>query len=137
MIKKINWHPDATDLRKFGLMLMLGLGVMGSVFYFLLEKQPFAIGLWGFGIIGGLSALTGSFIGKPFYYIWTGFGYLMSTAISFLVFSFVYFVVMAPMAVTARVCGRDRLKLNRMKVDTYWVDAAEYPDAKEYYEEQF
>jgi hypothetical protein len=49
-----------------------------------------------------------------------GFVYVISSAITYTALTLVYFGVVTPMALLARLLGRDRLQLRTRRQSTYW-----------------
>lgn len=130
---KINWHPDVKELRKFGLVVLIGFAIIGAVFFFT-AKTTSAYYLWGIGALFGFSGLTGTVIALPFYFIWMGFAFVVGNIMSRLIMLLVFFVVVTPLGVIMRLTGRDRLKLKKSNASTYWEDA---PSGKQDYQRQF
>ncbi len=118
---KINWKPNARELRLFALVFLVATGLVGSLFYFILGKSGFAFILWGFGSISFLTAITGTKIGLPCYLTWMSFVFVMSSAIGYGALILIYFLVVTPLGITAWLSGRDKLKLRKPNAPlSYW-----------------
>ena len=122
----VKWHPSSEEMRQWALITAPALGVVGSLFYFLdwgifAGGRNFAKFLWLFGVVAFFTGLTGTRIGLPAYWAWMAFVCVVSSIISLVSLTLVYFGVVMPLAVFARVCGRDRLKLLPAQSDTYWL----------------
>jgi len=113
---EIDWWPEPEPLRRWAVSTASALAVAGTLFA-LVDWGPFRIGrglppyLWGFGIVVLLTAGTGGRIGLPAYWLWSGFTKAVSTVLGVTALAAVYFLVVAPLAVVARLTGRDRLDL--------------------------
>lgn len=121
----INWNPSPKEMSHWAMILPIALGVVGSLFYFVnwgifANGQGFAKFLWAFGAISLLTGITGTKLGLPAYWIWMGFVYVVSSAIGYGALSLVYFLVVTPMALLARLLGRDRLQLRAGAAETFW-----------------
>lgn len=129
---KINWHPSPRELRVWAAVVAAVLGVVGSLFYFVdwgifSGGQGFARFLWSFGAFAFLTGITGTKLGLPAYWLWMGFVWTVSWVITHLSLAAVFFLVVTPLAVIARLVGRDRLQLRRKSTDSYWqsLDSAQ------------
>lgn len=124
---KIKWKPTPRDLRIFGLVLPGSLALVGSLFFFVLGKQGFACVLWGFGALTFVTAITGTRLGWPCYYLWMGFVYTISQVMGYSILTLIYYLVVTPIGLLGRLLGRDRLLRRRQNdVTSYWLDS---PDA--------
>jgi len=114
----IDWHPSPTHLRRWAVMVAAGLAVSGSLFQFV-DWGVFRAGhhlaplLWGFGLVALATAGTGTRLGLPAYWAWMAFVWLVGTAIGTLALAVVFFLVVTPLGLAARLAGRDRLGLRR------------------------
>lgn len=121
----INWHPSPRELRHWAVLTSAGLGVIGAVFYFLewgifAGGQPVAKVLWGFGAVVLVTGGTGTKLGWPAYWLWMGLVRVVSVVITTVSLALVYFLVVTPLALVARVTGRDRLELRGRGPGTFW-----------------
>ena len=129
---QINWHPSPREMRVWAALLALALGVVGSLFYFVdwgifSGGRGFAFFLWGFGAVAFLTGITGTKIGLPAYWLWMGFVWTVSWLITHVALAAVFFLVVTPLAVIARLIGRDRLQIRRKTTGSYWqsLDSAQ------------
>jgi hypothetical protein len=112
-------------MRTWAALLASALGVVGSLFYFVdwgifAGGRNFAIFLWIFGAFAFLTGITGSKLGLPAYWLWMGFVWTVSWIITHLALAAVFFLVVTPLALIARLIGRDRLQLRRKSTGSYW-----------------
>ncbi|MFM7185940.1 MAG: hypothetical protein ACKO4Z_14400 [Planctomycetota bacterium] len=114
----IDWHPTPSHLRRWAVTVAAGLGVSGSLFQFV-DWGLFRAGhglapwLWGFGLFALATAGTGTRLGLPAYWAWMGFAWTVGTAIGIAALAGVFFLVVTPLGLAARLAGRDRLALRR------------------------
>jgi len=121
----INWSPSPREMRHWALILGPALGLVGSLFYFVdwgifSGGQGFAKFLWSFGALAFVTGITGTKLGLPAYRLWMGFVYVVSATITYTALSLVYFAVVTPLALLARLLGRDRLQLRTRGQASYW-----------------
>ncbi len=121
----ISWSPSAREMRQWALIMAPALGLVGALFYFVdwgifSGGQGFAKFLWSFGALAFVTGITGTKLGLPTYRLWMGFVYIISSAITYSALTLVYFGVVTPLALFARLLGRDRLQLRSRGQSTYW-----------------
>ena len=121
----INWGPSPRELRQWALIMALALGLVGSLFYFVdwgifSGGRGFAKFLWSFGAFAFVTGITGTKLGLPAYWAWMGFVYVISSVITYSALTLVYFGVVTPLALLARLLGRDRLQLRAHGQKSYW-----------------
>lgn len=112
-------------MRKWAAVLAAALGVVGSLFYFVdwgifSRGHEFARFLWSFGAFAFFTAITGTKLGLPAYWLWMGFVWTVSRVITHIALAAVFFLVVTPLAVAARLIGRDRLQIRRKTTGSYW-----------------
>jgi hypothetical protein len=125
----IHWHPNPSELRRWALLTAAALGVMGTVFFFevfglLPRARGMAFILWGFGAFALVTAGTGTRAGLPAYWLWMGFVFVVGTVIGTVALGVVYYLVLVPTAVVARLMGRDRLRLREPRGASMWTPIA-------------
>ena len=64
--------------------------------------------------------LINSKILTPLKSVWIKFGYFLGNIISPVVMGIIYFLVLTPTGLIMRLLGKDILKLNKNKLNTYW-----------------
>ena len=118
----IDWHPEPAHLRRWALTVASGLAVSGSLFQFVdwgIFRAGHAIApwLWGFGAVALDTAGTGTRLGLPAYWLWMAVVWLIVTTIGICALAAVFYLVVTPLGVLARLAGRDRLGLRRPPAD--------------------
>lgn len=114
----IDWHPSPAHLRRWAVTVAAGLAISGSLFQFV-DWGVFRAGhalapwLWGFGLFALVTAGTGTRLGLPAYWAWMGFVWAVGTLVGTLALAAVFFLVVTPLGLAARLAGRDRLCLRR------------------------
>ena len=137
---EIQWRPSPRELRKFGLAILLGMGVIGTGFWFgwlLPEQRNLAQVLWMVGTVVGSVGLTGTKAALPLYWAWMAVAFVMGNIISRLILAVVFYGLITPMGLCFRLRGRDRLQLEKRRdVPTYWTEMKSSDDPASY-ERQF
>lgn len=135
----IDWHPSSEHLRRWAVLTALALGVVGCLFRFVdwgvfAQAKGFSTVLWGFGSFALLTAGTGTKAGLPAYWAWMGFVWVVGTLIGTVSLAVVFYGVITPLGLAARLAGRDRLQLGPRIGASMWVDL---PAARHDPERQF
>lgn len=130
---RTNWHPSPRELRRWALIHAPVLVAVGALFYFFdwgifADGQGFAKFLWVFAGVAFVTGSTGTKLGLPAYWTWMGFVWAISSIITFVALTAVYFAVVTPLALIGKLSGRDRLHLCVPGVDSYWSKPARLVD---------
>jgi hypothetical protein len=142
---EINWRPEAGELRKFGLAMIVGFGIIGSLVYLKAAHsagwRDWSVGslplvLWIAGGAAGLLGLSGTRAALPVYWVWMGIAYVMGNIISRLFLLFLFYGMITPMGICMRLSGRDKLLLRRGQFRSYWQEVPPVRN-KSSYERQF
>ena len=132
----IRWHPNTRELREFGLVVLLGTGLIGLVFQFGRGQTTVALVIYAIGGLLGLPGLTGRAIGLPGYWLWMGVACVMGNIMGRVLLTVIYYFLFLPMGIVRRSLGNDSLKLKRRPVESYWCDVKN-KDEPDRYERQF
>ena len=139
---KLNWNPKAKDLRSFGGIFLIGFVAIGLIKYFWPFERVFTqnktVGFCfiAIGIVIGAIALTGTKLALPFYWLWLGIAWLVGNIMSRIIIAAVYYLLFTPMRLLSNLVGRDKLRLKKPNVDSYWLPIS-LPTEPEKYERQF
>ena len=118
----IDWRPSPRELRKFGVVVMIGFGVVGAILLFASQSLFAAQVAWAAGGVLGLPALTGTVIGLPGYWLWMGIAFVMGNVVSRLLLTLIYYGLVTPIGLLRRLLGHDPLQMRRRRDDSYWHD---------------
>jgi len=132
----IDWRPEPRELRKFGVVVLVGMGVIGAGFHFFSDAPEVARWLWIAGAVLGLPALTGTAIALPGYWLWMGIAFVMGNIMSRVLLAAIYFLLVTPLGLLRRALGGDPLQLKKPAGETYWRDLSG-GSAESGYERQF
>ncbi len=132
----IRWHPNTRELREFGLVVLIGTGLIGLVFQFWRGQTTVALVIYAVGGVLGLPGLTGRAIGLPGYWLWMGVACVMGNIMGRVLLTVIYYSLFLPMGIVRRALGNDSLNLKRRPVESYWCDV-KHKDDPDRYERQF
>jgi polyferredoxin len=123
----IDWHPSSAHLRRWAVLTALALGLVGCLFRFVdwgvfAQARGLSTVLWSFGAFALLTAGTGTRAGMPAYWAWMGFVWVVGTVVGTVSLAIVFYGVITPLGLVARLAGRDRLQLRPPAGSTLWVD---------------
>ncbi len=125
------------ELRKFGLTMGIALGVLGGLLLWRGKHYSFYFFILSAAFILLCLALPASL--KPIHRAWMSLAIVLGWLMSRVVLTILFFVVITPIALLARLSGRDFLGL-RFKAnprDSYWVPRGRAERQKRDYERQF
>jgi len=132
-------NKDVTNkyLRKFGIALGIILAIIGTI---QLLKGHIRIYPWLYAV-GILSFVLGIFIPailKPLYFVFTKIAQLIGSIITGLLLGVVFYVILTPIGLIARLFGKNFLDINwDRRFDTYWVKKGQTDGDVKRYEKQF
>lgn len=132
---EINWKPDAKELRKFGVAMIVGFGIIAGVLFWRGHGDA-GRACAGFGLLAGVLGLTGTRAALPVYWGWMGVAFIFGNVISRALIALLFYGMITPMGIVMRIVGRDKLTLKRSTRRSYWVDVPPR-DPQADYERQF
>lgn len=111
--------------RKFGFtfaVIFVAVGIYGVV----ASWRPIVSGLCALaGASFVLLAATAPYLLAPFNKAWFAFGELLGRVVNPLALGLLFFALITPVSICARIFGRDELRLKRRAVHSYWVHRQE------------
>ncbi len=123
--------------RDFGILLTLVLCLLSA--YALYQgalSSKSKIYLIGTMIAGLMTLFVPNWF-APFNRLWMGVGELMGKVVSPLVLGSIFFLLITPIAFVSRLFGRDELRLNKIEVNSYWIDRPTQSHDPESFKNQF
>ncbi|MDD5657464.1 MAG: SxtJ family membrane protein [Elusimicrobia bacterium] len=126
MLIKVNWNPSGSELRKFGLVILAGFGLIGGLAFWR-GRHCAAACLWTAAAAVEVAALAAPRLAAVFYQAWMAFGFAMGTVVSTAALLAFFYLIVTPIGLVMRLLGRDALNLRRPRgaAGSYWV---EHPD---------
>ena len=127
----ISWNPSSKELRGFGIVILVGFGLIGLAKTF----WPFSWGIKPQVDIGGdiiimalcigIPSILGWRIILPAYWAWMGFAFVLHKIMFPVTFGLFYYLMFTPMRLILTCVGHDPLKLKRRQVDSYWTSLSQ------------
>ena len=126
-IKEISKEIKALDtsskeIRKFGLVIAIALGVIGSFVYVKFGNFDVVGWLWGIGLLFLILGFILPSILRPVYRMWMLIAYLIGGIVSRVILTVLFYVVLTPTGLVLRLFGKDVLD-QRFEKDreSYWI----------------
>ena len=129
----VKWQPDARELRRFAIAMLIGFFVLGSLSAW--RANGIATGsivLWSIGVVLAVAAFVPK-MGRIAYlavYLPTSIiGYVVSNVMLTLMF----FLVITPLGIILRLMGKDILQQRRQIRKTQWTPVKDSKNEDSYY----
>ena len=126
-IKEISKEIKALDtsskeIRKFGLVIAIALGAIGSFVYVKSGNFDVVGWLWGIGLLFLILGFILPSILRPVYRIWMLIAYFIGGIVSRVILTVLFYVVLTPTGLVLRLFGKDVLD-QRFEKDweSYWI----------------
>jgi hypothetical protein len=131
--KRVKWQPDASELRKFSIAMLVGFAVLGALSALRHHGVQWgSISLWSLGAVLAIAAWIPG-LGRIAYlavYVPSSFiGHFVSKIVLF----FVFFLVFVPIGVLLRLLGKDLLRLRPATPRASWTPMNSLKSSNRYY----
>ncbi len=129
----VKWQPDARELRRFAIAMLVGFFVLGALSAWRAKGiGTGTIVLWSSGVTLAIAAFV-PMLGRIAYlavYLPTSIiGYVVSNVMLTLMF----FLVITPLGIIMKLMGKDVLQQRRQNRTTQWTPVKETKDEASYY----
>ena len=129
----VKWQPDARELRRFAIAMLIGFFVLGALSAWRAKGiGTGSIVLWSIGVTLAVSAFVPK-LGRIAYlavYLPTSIiGYVVSNVMLTLMF----FLVITPLGIVLKLMGKDLLQQRRQNRTTQWLPVKETRNEDSYY----
>jgi hypothetical protein len=143
---EINFNPDTKTLRQFGVIALVGFGILAALAYY--ERLIFSFGLGDarmpvvttFVALGSIALLFSLVFPRANRILYVGLTLLafpIGFVLSYVIMGVLYFLIIGPIAVVMRLFGRDSMhRTYDPSAPSYW-SAARPPRDKESYFHQY
>jgi hypothetical protein len=140
---EINFDPDTKTLRQFGVIALVGFGVLAVLAYY--EKLIFSFGLGearmplvttfaALGAIAALFSLVAPRANRVLYVGLTLLAFPIGFVLSYVIMGTLFFLIIGPIALFFRLLGRDFLHRSYdPNASTYWQEARPARDKESYF----
>ncbi len=118
-------------IREFGLFVgLIFVVIAGLLFWKNKGSYPYFMSLGGFLILGAFIFRS---ILRPIYKVWMGFALVMGFFMSKIILGILYFLVMTPISIIAKLTKTQFLKQGTdHSAETYWKERSSKPEKKSY-----
>ena len=131
---QINNNPSKKELLLFGVMLLAFGGLVGGALWWRFDAPRVA--QWSWVVAGGIAAIYYAVppIRRHVYLAWLYATYPIGWTVTHLLMAIVYYLVITPIGVAARLCGRDAMQ-SKFEPDapTYWIQRRKEIDPQRYF----
>ncbi|MFH0783331.1 MAG: hypothetical protein V2B20_15460 [Pseudomonadota bacterium] len=139
--QEVNWRPGSSELRRFGVTLVVGFAIISSILLAIrcsvmpmAEAVQLVAWIFAFGAGLGLLAILLPPLARPFYLLWYFLSCSFGMVISNLCFLLFYYALFSPFALLLRILtGRDPLVLKKPENrESYWCRRPQGRSTKSY-----
>jgi hypothetical protein len=131
---EVNWQPSRRDLRVFALG---AVAFCAAAAWFIARRGQAgsaAVAILGAGAVAGGIGLVWPAILRPVYRLWMVAAYPIGWTVSHLVMAVLFFLVITPIGLMIRACGRDPMQRRfDRSARTYWKPRADDRDTRRYF----
>ena len=129
----VNWRPDARELRRFAVAMLIGFAVLGLLAVWRAWGiNTTSLVLWSIGVVLAIAAFIPG-LGRVAYlavYLPTSIiGYVVSNVI----LAVMFFLVITPLGIILKLLGKDLLQQRRQKTTTQWTPVKSVKTEDSYY----
>lgn len=110
------------DERRFGILFAVIFAAAGGYAFFQGANVNLTIVLSCTAVVLAAVSLLSPGLLAPFNRAWFVFGLLLGKVVGPVVLGAIFFLLITPVAIVARLAGRDELRLRERNVDSYWID---------------
>lgn len=114
-------EPGTKQLRNFGLLFWVAFSLIGI--YMIWKGSGTGYYLIAFGLLSAAAGLVRPQILRPVYKVWMTLAVALGTIVSPLILAAIYYLVVTPVGIAARVAGKDFLH-TRLRGDSYWHEVS-------------
>ena len=132
---EINRNPSRHELRQFaGIWFPAMMAFIGWMIWRKAELPSIAIAVWS---VGAVVSVAGWFV--PAFMRWVYVGWMLAVfpigwTVSHTLLAAIFYLVLTPIGLVARLSGRDRLRLRwDRSAKSYWIPHATMTDSKRYF----
>lgn len=127
---------EKKELRQFGITMGIALTLLAGLFFW--RGQDCYLYLLILSIMFFFTGLALPVILKPLHKIWMTLAILMGWVVTRLIMIILFYLVVTPIGLLMRLCGKDFLDVKSEKnVNSYWIPRKTIKCDKTKYENQF
>ena len=122
--------------KKFGLFLS-SISILITTYFFYVGYHYIYYFFCILSVLIIILSLTKNDLFLPINKLWMKFGLILGIFISPIILGLIFFILISPISIFMRICGRDELSLKMKKKLTHWNDVKEYETSVETFKQQF
>ena len=136
MIEEIKNIPNSNkDIRSFGITIGIILFIISGLLMYYNKEIYQVIGIIALTFIG--LGLIIPVVLKPFYFVWMTFAAILGWIMTRVILSLVFYLIITPIGLLARLLGEDFLALKKTESDSHWNYRDSTKELNQDYEKQF
>ncbi|ODS29833.1 MAG: hypothetical protein SCARUB_05065 [Candidatus Scalindua rubra] len=125
-------------IRKFGLVIVVGLGVIGIFISLKTDNLIVSKWLWGIGLLFLILGFILPSILRPVYRLWMLLAYFIGGIVSRVILTVLFYFVLTPTGLVLRLFRKDLLNQKSCEnCDSYWVKKDLSAHTKEQYKKMY
>ena len=133
-IVDINWHPSRKELKTFSLLLIVFFSIVAGVAHWKGAAIETACLIAGGGAVVGIAGVLSPAFIRIVYVVWMAAVFPIGVVVSNLVLVAVFYGVVLPIGLLAKLTGRNPLQLGfDLKAKTYWNVRPLMKDPRRYF----
>ena len=136
MLAKINWRPGHAEIKYFANTLIV-LAIVFAGILLLMGKAKPALFVGVGGLVLAIACRIAPLVGRWTYLLWTAVSFALSMLVSPIVIGIIFYLVLTPIALMARVSGKDELRLKRRSEGASYFQSAEYDTSPDAFKRQY
>jgi len=131
----INWRPSDRELRQFaGIWFPLFWAIVGGLIVLRGGSAAMAGAIFAAAAVVGAIGLLWPRMMRPIFVAWMCAAYPIGWLVSHVLLAAVFYLVLTPLGLVMRICGRDKLKLKfARQAETYWTRRRPAPPPSRYF----
>jgi hypothetical protein len=131
---EINKNPSRKDLTVFGVLLLLFVGIVGSLLRFKWDAPAAATAAWACGALLVAAYFAIRPMQRPLYLGWMYAAMPIGMTVSFLLLAIIYYLVFTPIGLLLRLFGHDSMHPTFDRAaPTYWHEHRTGGDVQRYF----
>ena len=136
MLAKINWRPGHAEIKYFANTLIV-LAIVFAGILLLMGKAKPALFVGVGGLVLAIACRIAPLVGRWTYLLWTAVSFALSMLVSPIVIGIIFYLVLTPIALIARISGKDELRLKRQREGASYFESAEYDTSPDAFKRQY
>lgn len=136
MLARLNWRPQPSEIRYFANTLAV-LGIVFAIILAITGKLITGLVVAGICVVlAGLCRLI-PIAGRWIYVVWMLATFTLSLVVSPIAIALIYYLILTPMSLIARLSRKDDLHLKRQTGKPSYFEDADYDTSPDTFHRQF